>query len=355
MIEVAGLTKFYGQIPAITDVSFDVAQGEIIGFLGPNAAGKSTTMRILTGFMPATEGKACVAGFDVAEDPLSVKSRVGYLPENVPLYGEMLVTSFLRYVAEIKGVPRTGIVNEVGHAMERAGLTEMAMRPIGNLSKGYRQRVGLAQALIGSPPVLILDEPTVGLDPKQIIEIRNMIRDLAEGHTILLSSHILPEVAMICNRVLIIHQGRIVAEEHMSDLAGGEGHLLDVEAGGAPNRVVPVMRAVDGVTQVQDQGNGRYLVHCKAKADVRESLIQALVQGGLQPRAIIPRERTLEDVFVQAISREESSGEDDAAAEPEENAEPLDAVGSVPEDDSAEGEAAPENDVAEEDAEEGRT
>ncbi len=230
MIEVDHLTKYYGSIPALEDVSFQVGQGEVIGFLGPNGAGKSTTMRILTGFSPATRGFARIGGFEVHAHPLEVKRRVGYLPERVPLYDEMVVSGFLRFVAEAKGVPRAGIKTEVGRVMERCSVTDIAGRMIGHLSKGYRQRVGLAQALIGSPPVLILDEPTAGLDPRQIIEIRRMIKELGQEHTVLLSTHILPEVSMVCERVIIIHQGRIVTEDRLDRLTGkdGERTLEDV-------------------------------------------------------------------------------------------------------------------------------
>ena len=229
MIEVQGLTKYYGAIVALEDVSFAVGRGEIMGFLGPNGAGKSTAMRILTGFSPATRGTARVAGFEVHKHPIEVKRRVGYLPERIPLYEEMVVSRFLRYVAEVKGVPRSQRVKEVGRVMERCGVETMAKRLIGNLSKGYRQRLGLAQALIGNPAVLILDEPTVGLDPKQIIEIRQMIKDLGGEHTILISTHILPEVAVVCDRVLIIHQGRIVVQEAMERLAGEDASARALE------------------------------------------------------------------------------------------------------------------------------
>jgi ABC-2 type transport system ATP-binding protein len=222
MIEVQGVSKYYGTIPALRDVTFQVGQGEVIGFLGPNGAGKSTTMRILTGFTPASRGTARVAGFEVHQSPLEVKRRVGYLPERVPLYDEMVVGAFLRYVAEIKGIARAARTTEVGRAMERCGLLGMEKRTLRNLSKGYRQRVGLAQALLGSPPVLILDEPTVGLDPRQIIEIRKMIAELGQDHTVLLSTHILPEVAMVCQRVLILNEGRIVAENRMDQFQGGD-------------------------------------------------------------------------------------------------------------------------------------
>ncbi len=229
MIQVSGLEKQYGRIAALDGVSFGVAPGEIVGFLGPNGAGKSTAMRILTGFTPASRGTARVDGFEVHEHPLEVKRRIGYLPERVPLYEEMVVVSFLRYVAEIKGIPRAQRRQEVGRVLERCGLEAMGRRIIGNLSKGYRQRVGLAQALVGAPPVLILDEPTVGLDPKQIVDIRRMIKGLADEHTVLLSTHILPEVAMVCDNVIIINEGRIVAEDRMENLTGkGKRSLEEV-------------------------------------------------------------------------------------------------------------------------------
>ena len=227
MIDVDGLTKYYGPIAAIDNVSFQVGSGEIVGFLGPNGAGKSTTMRVLTGFAPASRGTARVDGFEVHEHPIEVKRRVGYLPENVPLYEEMVVRAFLSYVAEVKGIGRSGRRAEVDRVMEHCGLTAMANRIIGHLSKGYRQRVGLAQALVGSPPVLVLDEPTVGLDPRQIVEIRNMIRELGREHTVLLSTHILPEVSMVCDRVIIINQGRIAAEDTMENLTRAGSRSLE--------------------------------------------------------------------------------------------------------------------------------
>jgi ABC-2 type transport system ATP-binding protein len=212
MIQTRDLTKRYGSVTAIRGVTFSVAAGEIVGFLGPNGAGKSTTMRILTGFFPASSGTASIDGHEVHANPMAVKRAVGYMPERVPLYEEMTVASFLTFVAKVKGVPWRGRKAEVNRVMERCSLTDMAKRLIGNLSKGYRQRVGLAQALLGNPPVLILDEPTAGLDPKQIIEIRELIKSLRGSHTVLLSTHILPEVAMVCDRVIIVNKGRVVTE-----------------------------------------------------------------------------------------------------------------------------------------------
>ena len=237
MIEVQHLTKRYGRFTAVDDVSFRVERGEILGFLGPNGAGKTTTMRILTGYMPATEGKAVVAGFDVFDQPIEAKRRTGYLPETPPLYPDMAVGEYLTFVAKIKGVPSAERRARVQTIMERTRIADMAKRACGKLSKGYRQRVGLAQALIHNPDVLILDEPTAGLDPKQIIETRQLIKELAGDHTIVLSTHILPEVAQTCQRVVIIAKGKVVAVDTPDNLtapAAGRGN--DVCAGRRPRR-----------------------------------------------------------------------------------------------------------------------
>jgi len=218
MIEVRHLTKRYGDLIAISDVSFSVAPGQILGFLGPNGAGKTTTMRIISGFMPANEGSVKVAGYDVFEDSFEVRKRIGYLPEHPPLYNDMTATAYLRFVARIKGVPRGKVAAALERVVERCGLAEVADRVTGYLSKGFRQRLGLAQAIIHNPAVLILDEPTIGLDPKQIIEIRTLIKELAGEHTVVLSTHILPEVSQVCDKVVIINAGKVVLEELLADL-----------------------------------------------------------------------------------------------------------------------------------------
>jgi gliding motility-associated transport system ATP-binding protein len=307
MIEVKGLTKYYGSVAAVRDVSFEVGKGEIVGFLGPNGAGKTTTMRILTGFSPASSGSARIDGYDTVAHPLEVKRRVGYLPESVPLYTEMVARKFLTYVAAVKGVPRADRSREVGRVVERCGLGSVAGRVAGNLSKGYRQRLGLAQALIGNPPVLIFDEPTVGLDPKQIVEIRQMIKELAEEHTVLLSTHILPEVAMVCERVIIIHDGRIVAQDTMENLAGAsERPVLTVETGGAAGQTTKVIEELPCVTSVVDEGSGFYKVTGEvAAAAASEAVSRALVSAGIPLRSLRPHARTLEDTFLEAISSEE--------------------------------------------------
>lgn len=302
MIEVSGLTKVYGSITAVRDLSFRVEKGEIIGFLGPNGAGKSTTMRILTGFTPATGGVAKVAGFHIEDHPIEVKRRVGYMPENVPAYGEMLVSAFLRYVAAVKGVPRGDMGREVSKAMERCGLGDMANRVIRNLSKGYRQRLGLAQALIGNPPVLILDEPTAGLDPKQIIDIRQLIKSLAPEHTVLLSTHILPEVTMVCERVIIINRGQIAAQDTMHNLTGGDTESLEVEALGVSEIITSRLNAIADVTKVETLGGGRYRVVSPRGKDVRAAIVQALAGAECSLVGIQRKGRTLEDVFVEAVA-----------------------------------------------------
>jgi ABC-2 type transport system ATP-binding protein len=218
MIEARNLSKSYGELAAVRDISFRVDQGEILGFLGPNGAGKTTTMRMLTGALPPSSGTAIIAGYDILEQPLEVKRRIGYLPENPPLYLDLNVTSFLKFVTKIKGVPSSERDERIDWAIGRCGLKDVRKRVIGNLSKGFRQRVGLAQAIINKPEVLVLDEPTIGLDPRQIREIRELIRELSKEHTIILSTHILPEVTMICNRAVIINRGKVVLEGKVADL-----------------------------------------------------------------------------------------------------------------------------------------
>lgn len=305
MIEVNGLTKLYGRVPAIENVSFSVEKGEIIGFLGPNGAGKTTTMRILTGYSPATRGTAKVAGFDIATQPIEVKRRIGYLPENVPLYGEMLVRKFLKYVADIKAVPKAKVVAEVDRVMELCGLTHMANRLVRNMSRGYRQRVGLAQALVGDPPVLILDEPTVGLDPQQIVEIRQMIKNLAKDHTVLLSTHILPEVSMICERVLIIHHGRLVAQDSLKDLVeGARRPEFLLHAIGPELEIARALKAIPGVSKVKARVGNEYIVVGEGEGLTGDAIAAAIVGAGHRLSRLEPRTRSLEEIFMDAISAE---------------------------------------------------
>ena len=222
MIEVQHLTKRYGDLTAVSDISFDVASGQILGFLGPNGSGKTTTMRVITGFMPASSGTVKVAGFDIFDESFEARKRIGYLPESPPLYNDMTVAAYLRFVARIKGMHKTAIPDALDRALTRCGLTKVTDRVTGHLSKGFRQRVGLAQAIIHNPEVLVLDEPTVGLDPQQIIEIRALIRELAGQHTVVLSTHILPEVSQVCEKVVIISAGRVVMEDMVANLTQGQ-------------------------------------------------------------------------------------------------------------------------------------
>src|SRR6059036_3129861 len=280
MIEVEKLTKNYGPFTAIRDVSFSVAPGDIVGFLGPNGAGKSTTMRILACFMPASSGSARVAGYDVFRDSLEVRKRIGYLPENVPLYGDMRVGPYLDFVAEVKGIARRERKSQVADVMDRCLITDVQNRLIGKLSKGYRQRVGLAQAIISDPHVLILDEPTIGLDPQQITEIRSLIKSLAGDHTVILSTHILPEVSMLCDAVIIINKGSIVAQGPIDTLVDQffPTARLEVEIVGPPPAVRDKIRAISGVLSVEDQmvanGAARYVVEAARGRDVRAEIFK---------------------------------------------------------------------------------
>ena len=310
MIEVQHLTKRYGRITAVDDVSFRVERGEILGFLGPNGAGKTTTMRILTGYMPATEGKALVAGFDVFDQPVEAKRRTGYLPETPPLYPDMSVLEYLRFVAKIKGVPSAERRQRIQAVMERTRIDDMANRMCGNLSKGYRQRVGLAQALIHNPDVLILDEPTAGLDPQQIIETRELIKGLAGDHTIVLSTHILPEVSQTCQRVVIIAKGKVVAVDTPDNLTarlqGSETLYLQVDTSGAD--VSAALGSVAGVTRVaeSDRKNGvvGYEVESERGQDIRRELARTIVGNGWGLLELRPTRISLEEIFLKLTTVE---------------------------------------------------
>jgi ABC-2 type transport system ATP-binding protein len=302
VIEVQHLSKRYGPVTAVNDVSFRVEKGEILGFLGPNGAGKTSTMRVLTGYMPPTSGTAIVAGYDVLEQPIEAKRRTGYLPETPPLYPDMRVRDYLTFVAKIKGVPRNQVRSRVDVTMEKARVADMASRQCGRLSKGYRQRVGLAQALLHDPDVLILDEPTAGLDPKQIIETRQLIKDLAGSHTIVLSTHILPEVSQTCQRVVIINKGRVVAvdtpDNLTSKLRGSEAMYLQVDSQGAD--AAAIIQQVAGVTSVRPaDAQGGLEVASEAGRDVRRDLASAVVSRGWGLLELRPMRMSLEEVFLQ--------------------------------------------------------
>jgi ABC-2 type transport system ATP-binding protein len=315
MIEVKNLTKHYGPVTAIRDVSFDVAPGEIVGFLGPNGAGKSTTMRILSCFMPASSGTARVAGRDVFRESLEVRKRIGYLPESVPLYGEMRVAPYLDFVAEVKGVGRGERRKRVAEAMDRCRIADVQNRLIGRLSKGYRQRVGLAQAIINDPEVLILDEPTIGLDPQQITEIRALIKSFAGKHTVILSTHILPEVSMVCTGVVIINRGAIVAQGPIDTLVEQffPTSRVEVEIVGPPAAVRDGMRRIAGVVGVQElaatDGAGRYLVESERGRDVRGEISQLAAQQRWTLLELRRVGTTLEEVFMRVVAGEQAAAE----------------------------------------------
>ncbi|MFN6571553.1 MFS transporter [Nostoc minutum NIES-26] len=316
MIEVDHLSKTYGSTSAITDVTFSVEPGEILGFLGPNGAGKTTTMRILAGYLPATNGTAKIAGFDVHENSLAVRQRIGYLPETPPLYPEMTVEGFLHFVARIKGISAGDRANKVTAAIERCNLQDKRRVIIRKLSKGYRQRVGIAQAIVHDPPAIIMDEPTVGLDPRQIIEVRNLIKSLAGTHTIILSTHILPEVSMTCNRVAIINRGKIVAtntpENLMTQLTGGSGY--EIEITGETNLAKQVLQNVAGVNLVESipgnnlpRDNRAYLrVISQLGSEPGKDIAIALVRAGFGLHEMRRVSATLEDVFLQLTTEEKN-------------------------------------------------
>jgi gliding motility-associated transport system ATP-binding protein len=322
MIEVENLTKHYGPVTAIRDVSFSVAPGEIVGFLGPNGAGKSTTMRILSCFMPASGGSARVAGYDVFRESMEVRRRIGYLPENVPLYSDMRVAAYLDFVAEVKGVGRATRRARVAEVMERCLITDVQNRLIGKLSKGYRQRVGLAQAIVSDPHVLILDEPTIGLDPRQIADIRALIKSLAGEHTVILSTHILPEVSMVCSSVVIINKGMIVARGPIDTLVEQffPTSRVEVEMLGPQAAVRDGMRTIPGVLQVTpegaDDGAGRYVVESARGRDVRAEIFQLAAQQKWELRELRRVGMTLEEVFIRIVAGEESEQADSSGPAP---------------------------------------
>jgi ABC-2 type transport system ATP-binding protein len=321
VIRVEHLVKNYGPRVAVSDVTFEVGKGEVLGFLGPNGAGKTTTMRILTGYLPPSGGRAEVAGFDVATQSLQARAKIGYLPETVPLYPDMSVRSYLDFMGKIKGTKERR--REVDRAMEKARIAHRAGDQIGKLSKGLRQRVGLAQALLGDPPVLILDEPTSGLDPKQIIETRNLIKSLGGEHTVILSTHILPEVAATCSRIVIISNGRVVAEDTPENLdrrlKGAESIAVTVR--GPRDAVTRALKSVPRVLSVQTDGsvdgNGRtplkgtgsYTVQSEVGADIREALASAVVNGGFGLMELRPAHLSLEEIFLQLTTSDTAAEE----------------------------------------------
>lgn len=327
MIDAVNLTKSFEGVQALRDVSFHIEKGEILGFLGPNGAGKTTTMRILTCYFPPTTGTARVDGFDCMQNSMEVRRRVGYLPENFPIYPEMPVRAYLDFVAAVKGVAPVDRRKRIEEVLADCGLTQVQERAIGKLSKGYKQRVGLAQAIISKPPVLILDEPTVGLDPVQIVEIRDLIKRQAQHSTVILSTHILQEVGALCSRVIIINKGRIVAIDTPENL---KTHLekmtrIQVEIEGAPDKVTSLLRGISGVEQVQQVGTEtsadrpvEYHVFVKKPRDLRREIAQAVVRADLGLTLLRPMDLTLEDVYIQMVTDEAGTADrgDGAKAAP---------------------------------------
>lgn len=309
MIEALNLTKVYDNTPALTDVSFTVEKGEILGFLGPNGAGKTTTMRILTGYLPPTSGTAKVAGFDVLDQSKEVRERIGYMPENPPVYGDMTVSSFLRFISRIKGVPPAKEKERVDAVVHKCSLESVYKRLIGHLSRGYRQRVGLAQALIHDPEVLILDEPTIGLDPAQIIEIRQLIKGLAGNHTVILSSHILPEVEQTCARVVIINKGKIIAidspEKLSMSLRGANLYTIRVRR--SSPELENKLKTLQGVVDFKIEEDGSYVIETGKDVDIREEIAELVVGRKAGLLELRPVAFTLEDVFVQLMETDEQS------------------------------------------------
>ena len=314
MIKVEHLSKIYGSNAAIKDIHFSVRKGEIMGFLGPNGAGKTTTMRILAGYLPATEGTAKIAGYDVHQQSMQVRRRVGYLPENPPLYLDMTVEGFLHFVAKIKGVSRRSRLNKVKSAIRRCQLVEHRTAIIRKLSKGYRQRVGIAQAIVHEPPVIILDEPTVGLDPRQIIEVRNLIKSLAGKHTIILSTHILPEVSMICDRVTIVNRGKVVATNTprvlREQLKGSSSYNVEIE--GDTENIIASLQTISGVETIEIVPTKSNLtanrtllqITCNTDAEVGKEIAATIVNQGLGLLEMRRTRLSLEDVFLQLTTEE---------------------------------------------------
>jgi ABC-2 type transport system ATP-binding protein len=313
-IEVEKLTKFYGPARGIQEVSFAVKKGEIMGFLGPNGSGKTTTMRILTCFFPPTSGTARICGYDVLKEPLEVRRKIGYMPESVPLYLDMPVFSYLRFFAEVKGVPRKMRKRKVDEVIQLCSIKEVAHRLIGKLSKGYRQRVGIAQALLHDPEVLILDEPTIGLDPKQIIEVRNLIKGLGGSRTIILSTHILPEVGMTCDRVIIIHEGKLIAVDTPENLIKGLQQAPTILVGieGPATNIINTLSNIPGVLQVEHQKMdaedfSSFRVKVEQDRHLVNDLARSVYENGWKLREIRPVDMTLEEIFIKLVTEEQVS------------------------------------------------
>ncbi len=312
MISVSKLTKYYADNLALDEVSFEVEAGEIVGFLGPNGAGKSTTMKIITCFLPPSGGTATIAGHDIIDEPLAVRRRIGYMPENVPLYKEMRVNEYLHLRGKLKDVPRSERRTRIDEVIDRCWLKDVARQTVGTLSKGYRQRVGLADALIGDPELLILDEPTIGLDPSQVRQVRSLIHDLGSDRTVLLSTHILGEVEMVCDRVVIINNGRIAVQGSVDGLRAGAAERVEyyIEAKAPANDLEKVLGSIEGIENVRSHATHRQeagvvaFVFTTGGSAAAEAAASHVVQSGWGLRELRRRQRTLEDVFVEIVGRD---------------------------------------------------
>lgn len=306
MIKIDRVTKMYGQTVAVKNVSFEVEKGEILGFLGPNGAGKTTMMRIITGFCPPTDGDAFVAEHSVLTEPLEVKKRIGYVPENPSMYTDMKVYDYLRFVGAVKGVPRSKIKESIGKTVERCALETVIKRRIGELSKGFRQRVALGQALVNDPPVLVLDEPTSGLDPKQIHEIRGLIKSMSGDRTIILSTHILPEVSMTCSKVIIINEGQIVAVDSTENIGRNiaQSHQVEMMVEGPPDQIIGRLSQIEGIKRVDNRGS-TYIVDVYKEKDLRAMMAKTIVDNGFGLLEMKSLSMSLEDVFLRLVTEEE--------------------------------------------------
>ena len=309
MIEVKELTRYYGEKRAIHNVAFEVQKGEILGLLGPNAAGKTTTMKILTCYMPPTSGNAKISGYDIWDQAMEIKNLIGYLPENPPLYNDLNVTEYLDFVAKVKGVPTKKRKEAISIAVEKAALKEVQKQVVGSLSKGFKQRVGVAQALLNDPKILILDEPTVGLDPRQIIEVRELIKNLGGDHTIILSTHILPEVEMTCGRVVIINEGEVVAEDTPENLTkrlkGSERTLIEID--GDESIATETIQKFGEVQKLEKNKlkNNHLKLTIETSVDIRSDLAKALVEKGIQIYELRTDAYSLEEIFLHLTTKEE--------------------------------------------------
>jgi len=306
MIQIQNVSKHYGELVAVNNISFQLEKGDVLGFLGPNGAGKTTTMRIITGYMPPTKGNVYIADIDVFEDPQAAKSHIGYLPENPPLYEDMVVREYLDFVADIKQIPKKEKNNRIHYVMEKCGIIDVEKRIIGHLSKGYRQRIGIAQALINDPEVLVLDEPTSGLDPMQIIEIRELIKGLSGERTVILSTHILPEVTMICSKVVIINKGKIALEESLERLSrkmdGIENVLLKTRYWG--EEIQEEIISLPNVSDIRLGLSNEFIIEPKKGADIREELSELVMQKGWGLLEMRPVAHDLEEIFLRVITTE---------------------------------------------------